>query len=146
MKRYVAFIHHEPGTSYGVMFPDFPGCISAGATFDEALANATEALSAHVELMRADDDTIPEPRDLETIHNENKKLKGKTAFYWIDFKNAYTTLIPLLSPSGKPVRLNISLDEGLVKTIDHVAEIRGMTRSGFLADAARRAIESDTRL
>ena len=140
MKRYIALVHHEVGTSYGVMFPDFPGCVSAGDSFDEALANATEALSSHVDLMRADGDAIPEPRELETIRASDE-CKEDSAQFWIDFKDALITMIPLLPPSSKPMRLNISLDEGLVKTIDHVAEVRGMTRSGFLSEAARRAIE-----
>jgi predicted RNase H-like HicB family nuclease len=133
MKRYVALIHHEPGTCYGVMFPDLAGCTSAGDSFDEAVSNAAEGLSAHVELMRADGDPIPEPRDVESIRAARED--------WVDFENAIVTMIPLLPPAGKPVRLNISLDEELVKIIDHTAEVRGMTRSGFLADAARRAIQ-----
>ncbi|ARW10046.1 hypothetical protein S101447_00944 [Acetobacter ascendens] len=36
----------EPGTettSYGVIFPDLPGCFSAGDTLDQAVKNASEA-------------------------------------------------------------------------------------------------------
>jgi predicted RNase H-like HicB family nuclease len=146
MKHYVALVHHEPGTSYGVMFPDFPGCISAGKNFEEARANASEALAAHVELMLADGDAIPKPRNWESIRKANKDCEGQSVRCWVDFKNAIVTMIPLLPVAGKPVRLNVSLDKNLVKTIDHVASSRGMTRSGFLAEAARRAIEGDTRI
>lgn len=62
MTGYVALVHKDPGTSYGVSFPDIPGCISAGDTLDEALANAAEALAGHLALMRADGDLIPGPR------------------------------------------------------------------------------------
>ena len=62
MTGYVALVHKDPGTSYGVSFPDVPGCISAGDTLDEALANAAEALAGHLALMRADGDAIPRPR------------------------------------------------------------------------------------
>jgi len=39
---------------------------------------------------------------------------------------------------GRSVRLNISMDEGLVAAIDLAAKSRSTTRSGLLADAARR--------
>jgi predicted RNase H-like HicB family nuclease len=50
-----------------VSFPDFPGCISAGDTLDEALANASEALGGHMRLMEADGGVIPKPRTLDDI-------------------------------------------------------------------------------
>ena len=37
--RYVAFVHKDPDSAYGISFPDFPGCISAGDTMDEVIAN-----------------------------------------------------------------------------------------------------------
>ncbi|MGH6925852.1 MAG: type II toxin-antitoxin system HicB family antitoxin [Propylenella sp.] len=64
---YIALVHKDEGTSYGVSFPDLPGCISAGDTFEEALANAAEALTGHLALMRADGDAIPKPRSIEAI-------------------------------------------------------------------------------
>jgi len=67
MTGYVALVHKDPGTSYGVSFPDVPGCISAGDTLDEALANAAEALAGHLALMRADGDAIPRPRSEKAI-------------------------------------------------------------------------------
>ena len=67
MTGYVALVHKDPGTSYGVSFPDVPGCISAGDTLDEALANAAEALAGHLALMRADGDPIPRPRGPSAI-------------------------------------------------------------------------------
>lgn len=67
MTGYVALVHKDPGTSYGVSFPDVPGCISAGDTLDEALANAAEALAGHLALMRADGDPIPRPRSEKAI-------------------------------------------------------------------------------
>jgi predicted RNase H-like HicB family nuclease len=37
---YIALIHKDHDTSYGVSFPDVPGCVSAGDTFEEAVDNA----------------------------------------------------------------------------------------------------------
>lgn len=42
---------------------------------------------------------------------------------------------------SKAVRLNISLPEGLLKTIDEYANSHHMTRSGFLAKAAQSAMK-----
>lgn len=67
---YVALIHKDAGTSYGVSFPDLPGCISAGDTMREALTNAAEALAGHLALMRADGDRIPDPRSEAAIHGD----------------------------------------------------------------------------
>jgi hypothetical protein len=39
---------------------------------------------------------------------------------------------------SKPVRLNISLPEGLVRNIDEYARVHHMSRSGFLAKPLRR--------
>jgi predicted RNase H-like HicB family nuclease len=67
MTGYIALVHKDEGTSYGVSFPDVPGCISAGETFDEAMSNAAEALSGHLALMKADGDLLPAPRSFEQL-------------------------------------------------------------------------------
>jgi predicted RNase H-like HicB family nuclease len=66
-RGYLALVHKDEGTSYGVSFPDVPGCISAGNTFEEAIENAAEALSGHFAAMRADGDAIPPPRSFEDL-------------------------------------------------------------------------------
>ena len=45
--------------------------------------------------------------------------------------------------SAKTVRINVTLPDDLLERIDHYAENHGFTRSGFLANAAKRAIEKD---
>ena len=44
MPHYIALIHKENDSSYGVSFPDIPGVIAAGDTIDEAMQRASEAL------------------------------------------------------------------------------------------------------
>jgi len=44
MRPYIALIHKEPKSDFGVSFPDFPGCVSAGSTLEEAASLAAEAL------------------------------------------------------------------------------------------------------
>ncbi|WP_050472740.1 type II toxin-antitoxin system HicB family antitoxin [Pannonibacter phragmitetus] len=65
--HYVAFIHQDDEPGYGISFPDFPGCISAGDTMDEVLRRGAEALAFHVKGMKEHGEPIPAPRDLPTI-------------------------------------------------------------------------------
>ncbi|GMO58136.1 MAG: hypothetical protein Ta2A_03480 [Treponemataceae bacterium] len=69
-KKYIAFIELEKELAedtLGVVFPDFPGCISCGDNYDEAVRMAHEALSGHIAAMREDGETVPEPRTFEQI-------------------------------------------------------------------------------
>jgi len=70
MSRYIALVHKDEDISYGVSFPDLPGCISAGDTFEEAAANAAEALAGHLALMDSDGDRIPAPRTFEQLRHD----------------------------------------------------------------------------
>ncbi|TMJ26937.1 MAG: type II toxin-antitoxin system HicB family antitoxin [Alphaproteobacteria bacterium] len=129
MRSYIGLIHKDPRSEFGVSFPDFPGCISAGATLDEARTNAEEALAFHVEGMAEDGDAIPEPSSLEQIMADPEN------------RDAVAVLIPLREQAARTVRVNITLPEATLAEIDRYAEAHGFTRSGFLAQAAKRAIE-----
>ncbi|GAB5507146.1 MAG: type II toxin-antitoxin system HicB family antitoxin [Rhizobiaceae bacterium] len=130
--RYIAFIHKEQDSIYGVSFPDMPGCISAGDTLDEAVRNAAEALSGHVRMLEADGDPVPKPRDFDTIMADDSLVEER--------EGAMTTVVPLLRDRGSTVRVNVSFDLGLLEAIDATAKSRGQTRSAFLASAARHEI------
>ena len=67
---YIAFIHKDPDSVYGVSFPDVPGCFSAGATIDDAVLNSVESLSGHVRMLEADGDPVPSPRDFDALMND----------------------------------------------------------------------------
>ena len=70
MAGYIALVHKDEGTSYGVSFPDVPGCIAAGDTFEDAVASAAEALATHFALMKADGDSIPALRAFEQLRHD----------------------------------------------------------------------------
>lgn len=131
--RYVAMVHKEEDTGYGVSFPDFPGCIAAGDTLTEALVDAANALAFHVTGMREDEETVPAPRELDEIVADPELAE--------DREGAFLTLVPLIEDRGVSKRVNISLDPGLLEAIDEAAKDRGMTRSNFLASAARQVLE-----
>jgi predicted RNase H-like HicB family nuclease len=128
MRYYIALVHKDQDSVYSVSFPDFPGCISVCDTLDAACALSVEALAVHVEGMGEDGDAVPEPSSLEQImeHPENR---GGVAI-----------LIPLRDPTARAVRVNITLPEDTLAEIDRYAEAHGFTRSGFLAQAAKRAM------
>ena len=132
--RYVAFIHHEAGTGYGISFPDFPGCVSIGRSVDEAVRQGCEALAFHFEGLLNDDGVVPSPRTIEDIKADDSLTEWR--------KDADIVLVPLLLDKGSSKRVNISIDPGLLDAIDEEAKARGMTRSAFLANAARHEIQS----
>ena len=131
--RYVSFIHRDD-VGYGVSFPDFPGCVAVGETVDEAVRHGCEALAFHVEGLSEDGAPIPSPRSIDAIKHDPELADWR--------RDADIVLIPLLLDRGTSRRVNISLDRGLLEAIDDEAEQRRMTRSAFLATAARHEIEA----
>lgn len=126
MRSYIALIHKEPDSDYGVSFPDLPGCISAGSTLDEARDMAVEALALHLDGLIADGDPIPEPSSLDEVMADPENRDGVAI---------------LVAPPKRPtkaVRINVTLPEDVLDAIDRYAEDNGLTRSGFLARAAKR--------
>ena len=64
MKPYIGLVSKESDTSYGIVFPDAPGCFSAADTMDEIFAMASEALAGWTEGMRDEGLPFPKCRDL----------------------------------------------------------------------------------
>ena len=58
--RYLAVIQ-KTGTGYCAGAPDVPGCIAAGAAFEETKSLFREALEFHLEDMRETGEPIPDP-------------------------------------------------------------------------------------
>jgi predicted RNase H-like HicB family nuclease len=129
MPHYIALIHKDADSDYGVSFPDFPGLATAGRTLDEARAMAEEALAFHIEGMVEDGEAIPEASALETVMDDPVARDG------------VVTLISTKPAAKRAVRVNVTLPEDVLSDIDRYAESRGLTRSGFLAHAAKRAME-----
>lgn len=57
---YLAVMEPSSDGGYAVFFPDFPGCISYGETFENARKMAAEALGLHVYSMECDGEELPE--------------------------------------------------------------------------------------
>ncbi len=127
MTHVVALIHEENG-SYGIAFPDFPGCISGGASLDEAVERGSATLAFHVAGMIEDGEPLPQIRSLSELRSDPD--------FVADAADAILAAVPL-ETAGKSVRVNISLDERLLTAIDRAAEAAGKTRSSFLAEVAK---------
>ena len=129
MRDYIGLIHKDAGSDYSVSFPDFPGCVTAGQTLEEARVMAQEALSLHVEGMIADGEPVPAPSSLDEIK--------------ADPDNADSLAVIAIAPNRPPktVRVNVTLPEDVLGQIDQYAEGRGLTRSGFLVQAAKKVME-----
>jgi len=56
-----AVIYEKTRTGYSAYVPDLPGCVAGGTTFDETAELIRGAIALHLETMREDGDSIPEP-------------------------------------------------------------------------------------
>lgn len=130
MKSYIAILHKDKDSDYGVSFPDFPGCVSAGSSLEEAKDMAREALPFHVQGMQADGETVPEPMSLDAVHRlEN--ARDAQAFFLVE--------VPI---EDQIVRANITVPKGLLDRIDRYARAHHLSRSAFLTQAAQRVLQS----
>lgn len=126
MHSYIGLIHKDAGSDFGVSFPDFPGVITAGTTLDDARAMAEEALALHIEGLIEDGATVPEPSSLEEVMTNP------------DNQNGVAILVAVKTAQPKAVRVNVTLPEDVLAQIDKYAEAHGFTRSGLLAQAAKK--------
>ncbi len=121
MTQFVGIIHKEKTSDYGVSFPDFPGCISAGKTMQEAYEMGREALRGHIATMTEYGEVLPKkPITLDEARN-HKLAKNAETFFMVD---AYL-------PSKKK-RTNITIDVDIIKEINMVTD----NLSAFLQEAA----------
>lgn len=122
MAQFVGIIHKVSSSDYGVSFPDFPGCITAGTSMQEAYEMAREALRGHIETMLEYGDTLPaSPMSLDKA-KDHALAKDALTFFMVE------AALP-----SKSKRINITMDEDIIRAIDHVTS----NRSAFLEAAAR---------
>lgn len=131
MTHFFALLDGGPG-AYGVAFPDCPGCTAMGADENEAYGNAVAALDEWMHDARAAGEA-PTPRTIEALRRD-PEVSAAIA------EGAIFVRVPYVNESGRPVKANISLDRGLLDAIDAAARSSGLTRSAFLASAAKEKI------
>ncbi len=132
MTDYIGILDGD-GDVWGVRIPDLPGCHGGGTTAEAALADAIAAAREWVEHHRIAGLGLPSPRNLaEIAAAENLDASA----------GEMAVVVPVLLDAGRTVRANVTFDAGLLAAIDTEAGRRGLTRSAFLASAAREKIEA----
>lgn len=129
MARYIAVIDFdEEEGKFGAFFPDAPGCAAMGATEEEVIDNATDALAEWAADWLADGQALPDARTYLQLLKSGEYDLGH---------GGLIAAVPLILETGKVARANVSMDAGLLTSIDEAAARQGITRSAFMASAAR---------
>jgi predicted RNase H-like HicB family nuclease len=127
MANYVGILDGG-GKTWGIRIPDLPGCYGGGASPDAAMRDAMSAAREWIAHRGLKSMRTPKARTLAQILNSGE----------IDRKSGEAAVIvPVVLDAGRTVRANLTFDAGLLEAIDREAERRGLTRSAFLASAAR---------
>lgn len=127
MRYYYAVVNKDADSAYGAHFPDLPGVFSAADRLEDVLPQACEAL----ELWFEDADEV-DPMSVDQVRAAAADDLAQGAFL---------LAVPRVSAAGKLARINVSMDRGMLDAIDSAASLRKLTRSAFLAEAARNEIE-----
>ena len=120
---YFAIVHHDQGSSYGVQFPDLPGCFSAADRLEDLERLSREALALHLEGLIESGDEAPAVSSPESI----AKLK--------EARGGFLLAVTAEAP-GKAIRINVTLPESTLRRLDSYAAKRGGNRSALLARGA----------
>jgi predicted RNase H-like HicB family nuclease len=131
MKHYYAVIETGADSSVSVYFPSFPGTTSQADGPAEMYRQAQDALATVVEAMEAGGDALP-----PSFENGD----GGAA----EALGAGPTMLVPVEIAGRALRVNVSLNEGLLGRIDDVARRTGTSRSALLARGARLVIAAES--
>ena len=102
--------------AFAAWFPDFPNCVAAGATQEQAVAKAQRALAIEIEAFAERDKPLPEPTPLDKV----AKPKGFLAF-----------VMTKAEPPDPSERVNVYLPKSLIARADKRAAEMGMSRSSY---------------
>lgn len=128
--NYFAIVHHDPGSAYGVSFPDVPDCFAAADDFADLQKNAIEALDDYL----SDLDEFPVSRDIEAIRAEVAEDLAEGAFL---------LSVPYIARDTVKLRKNVSMERSVWAAIEAEADkLTNSNVSAFLTMAARNEILS----
>jgi predicted RNase H-like HicB family nuclease len=128
LTTYIALLRKDSDSDFGVDFPDFPGCITAGSTLEETRMMAREALEGHIECMREIGQSIPEPSSLDSIMAAPENAE------------AIPSPVSVQDPDPTGIEVNLTLAKADLKRIDALARKQRKSRSALLTEAVRRMI------
>lgn len=135
---YMGVIERGLNGSFGVYFPDLPGCVSAAESFEETVSGGQEALELHLEGMREDGLTIPDPSPVTAFDPDDYPGSDVVRLVMFPVESAAPA-----AERDAAVRVNITMNPRLLNRIDAAAQANGLTRSGLLALSARQWISAN---
>ncbi len=123
-------LHSDDGQRYGVTVPDLAGCFSAGDSIEDALESVKEAIELHLEGLLEEGEDMPNLAPISRHQASPDYSGGVWAVVEVDTSDF----------EGEAEQINVTLPKLLIKRIDDYARGKHLTRSVFLADAARAAM------
>jgi predicted RNase H-like HicB family nuclease len=97
MPHYIALIHKDPDTGYGVSFPDVPGVTTMGDTIDDAMHKAADVLAfAAEDFSERTGRNFPAPRTIDALRADR--------IFQEDSTDAVIALVPFREPAGRAIR------------------------------------------
>jgi predicted RNase H-like HicB family nuclease len=132
-RHYLGIAEPMPG-NWSISFPVFPGTVTTGETFAELMTNARDALASVVAAMEEDGEPIPESFDASP---------DSLTYNPADYHDPRIVLVAV-EVGGRSVRINVTMDEGLVARLDSLADRAHASRSALLARGARMVLAVET--
>lgn len=123
MTYYIGIVHKDADSSYGISFPDLPGCFSAGENLGELERNAIEAIELFLD---GEDPAVFPASEMTAIRTALPN----------DDRDAMLMAVPFVRSGGRTVRVNFTVDAATLAAIDQAAKRRNLSRSAFLVSAA----------
>jgi len=119
-RLYPAVLEKAEKKTFAVWLPDFPDCVAAGRSQEEAVEKAQARLSDIVDGMAEQDRDLPPPSAIDAI---------------VRPKNFLAFVMVSVAPPDPSERVNVYLPKRLIEKVDARAADLGMSRSSFFGFA-----------
>ena len=132
--RYYLGIAEKDQENWAISFYAFPEPVKIGDTLPELIMHARDALASAIDEMQGDGRNIPEGIERQKAVEPDLDLSV--------YENYRLVIIPA-EVDTKSIRINVTMDEGLVERLDSMAARAHSSRSAILARGARLVLASD---
>jgi predicted RNase H-like HicB family nuclease len=133
VRSYIGVAERAEG-NWSISFPAFPGTVTTGDTLAALYGHAKDALGSVIEAMQEDGLAIPE--SLETLPDSAANIRAS------DYIDPRIMIVPV-EVGGRALRINVTMDEGLVARVDRLADKMQSSRSAVLARGARMVLATE---
>lgn len=126
-RLYPAVLEKGPKKTFAAWMPDFPDCVAAGTTQEQALEKLDARVAQAAETLAEGDKEMPEPTPIDRI----EKPAAFLAFVMVK-----------VAPPNPSERVNVYLPKNLITKADQRAADLGMSRSSFFGLALNLALSA----